>query len=494
MENIEQNIDVNQTEIETLANSVVKEKKNILTISLLFLAGVLIFFFLVSGTLTDNRFGSHLVMSADLTASPMWYGLTMTYISFALIIIAIILFIFDQRGQLNISEDKLRVIRLGSLFLMGISAFFIALSSITFAVFNNDFFTNHVNNEWRSLVEINNLGNITSTTKWATQGVAIASLSIIFIVGIIATTIFFLFRKKEVSNKFYYSVRNGAVLLSALGWLVFNINLMAFGAMGGDAGILINGVLGTDFNWNDLGSTLGDISAEDFYTNVLRKVDDSLPGWTISRKWFTEIWDTGSTSIIGIGDISIGFPLGAFIHNSGDWVANLSKDSFLLGVNESFPASFIMLILLLGFVMVPAYIYIDYKNFDDNRISITYYAAVITLVTITIIFLSLAWIAPYIITWDGDYNPLLDGLIAGDPAGIAPGLIGQAGTAGGINGAIIYFSPNYSGTICWWIALVVVILTPFVAGGFSAWKHWDTLKTNKIKIKLIEYEKEVINE
>ncbi|NQX83318.1 MAG: hypothetical protein HRS50_01205 [Mycoplasmataceae bacterium] len=456
------------------------ESRHSLTLLLMMISGFLTFYFLVSGSMSDNRFGTHLVMSADLTSSPMWYVLTILYLSIGIVFAGLILFYFLYKGKLNFIKGQEKIIRISSLFIIGSATFFIALSSITFAVFNTDFFVNTIG-PWKSIMPVASIfGGTHAETHYAIQGVVIASLSIVSIVSIVGISLFFVIIKKDFSDRLYFSMRNGALLLIGIGWLIFLVNLNAFGAMGGDASILINGVLNTNIDFDNLGSKLSQWSLMDsgnvdsYKDSFVFFIDDiinsnSLPSgkviWGIPftglHLWWGQLWTTGNaTNGSFIPDVNIGQSLPGLIHNGGfAWISNLNKPSFIQGVNESMAAmGLFILLLLLSLLITPIYIYSDYK-FINGKSSIVYNYSIYSIIGTTTIFVILSFIIPYIDNVEG-YDPILDGLFGGNGNGVAPGPIAPSGEFGGILGAIVYFSPNYHGTVVWWFSFGCTIGVP----------------------------------
>lgn len=479
------------------------KSRHSLTILLMVVGGFLTFFFLVSGSITDNRFGTHLVFSADLTSSPMWYSLTIMYISIAIILGGFILFSLLYRGKIKLNEGQEKAIRIGSLYLVGSAAFFIALSSITFAVFNSNFYKT-LNFEWNSIAPVTKIwGGASQTTNYSTQGFVISLLSVVSIVTIMAATLFAVITKKEFSNRIYYTTRNGAILLIAVGWLVFNINLMAFGAMGGDAEVLLNGVLGTNINFDNVLNQVEGIEIFNTWGNIedpkeaymaLKDFLDlnfeiDIPKYVIAGRYWDEFWTNGilDIGILGIYiDLpgSIGFnDLILYIYFLSDsapfWVHELNKPGFFQGVNESAAAIILFSILILSLFVIVGYMLFEYFILKDERnLSEFYDFSIYTIIITTAVYGILAWTSPYILTWGGpeNYRPIIDGFIKGEPNGLAPGLIGQAGQYGGISGAIVYYSPLYHGTVLWWTGFIILLITPFASAGYVTYKYFFSSK------------------
>lgn len=502
-----------------------------LTSLLMALAGLVMFFFLVSGSITENRFGTHLVWSNDLSATPMWFSLIIVWLAAAIVIAAVVIFSFSYNGKLKLSEERLRALRIGSWALIGTSAFYIALSSITFAVFNTDFFSNTLNTTWTPITPVHWLGNTVHTVMTpAVQSVVIGWLTLITIFAVVIGTTAVAAFGVNISEKMYYTARNTTVALIAIGWLVFNINLMGFGAMGGDAGVLVNGVLGTNVDWtslgktveslgnelNDLGYTIEDLQPlldavvalpldeigsgltawgamepKEAYQalqafakahDIGGKLGDALIfPWAIAQAVFNPLWTNKLQPLVStVGPILPALwtiipgleklaPVLVTIANPitgvGSWVSQLYKPSIFQGVNGSFVAISIMILLVSSLVWIPALTVTEHFMLEDSRRSMTWKASMWTIIGISIIFFVLAWTVPYIDIWAGanDFNPVIDGLIGGKHNGLAPGLVGQAGEQGGICGALVYYSPLYHGTATWWIALSLVVITPLAA-------------------------------
>ncbi len=453
------------------------KSRNNLTIFSLFLAGFLIFWFFLSGSITDNRFGTHLVMAGDLTSVPMWYGLIIAYFSFGLIILSCVLFYLNFKDKLSLTSEQEKIIRIGSLFLIGSATFFIALSSMSFAVFNNSFFSSILEGKyvqrsfvpsWGSKFDLTSSEvtyHLKDSVAFSLQGIIIASFSIVALIAIVATSVVFYVQKFRISDKMYISLRNSAIFLISFTWLIFNINLFAFGSMGGDAGILVNGVLGTDINWEEFGiemAKFGEGDAQTFYETILQPALGT-PGWLLAKPFFEPFWKTGVLNIPGVVDINLGVGLNEILVEVGFWLSILNKPSLLQGVNQSSSAILLMAILISLFFFTFTYVYLDYKFVKNNDTALLYYFSIYIIIIITALYGILAWTVPYIITTSESFNPIVDGLINGEHNGLAPGLIGQAGQPGGINGAIVYFSPKYHGTFVWWLSFVLALLTPLMA-------------------------------
>lgn len=483
------------------------QKDRYIATSLMMIAGgFILFFLLVCGSYTDNRFGTHLVFSGNLTSSPDWYISIINLISITIMLIgavSLIASLINRKGIMNANQQ--RVIRAGSLALMGVASISIGLSSTVFAAFNNNFFFGPT----VTLKSDTFLGLQTISL----QSFVIALLSIAGIFAVIITTGVLAIRSAGMSRKAYTSIRNAGLIMAAAGWFVFNFDLMAFGALGGDANVLISGLaasLGHDdldiaaffanenHNLESIANFLDqaeDVTAEQFGNLITPIIGNLLGGSDLSaiKPVVSSLWDNAKGLVAApaikiLNEIHEG--LGTFIKGQGgfqplilnisslvreastvvdpifNWLGDLSKPSLLEGVNESLNA-FLILGLLSLFVVIlgPLYGILDYRNKESDGNTIVYRTALYSLILLILVFTFSALVIPYIPGGKADVNnySLLNALITGNGAGIAPGLIAPAGVEGGINTAVVYFSPNYHGTITWFILLGAVIAVPFIS-------------------------------
>ena len=445
-------------------------------------AGFAIFFLLISGSLTDNRFGTHLVFDPNLTSSPQWFINIVSALSISFIIVGFITLIMSKISRGNLwKPEQQRVIRAGTIFTIAIAAVVAGLSSTIFAAFNNDFF-------FGPKIDIGGV-NI------PVQSFTIASLALGGIFLTLLITGIFAIREKGIKRKTYTSVRNSGLIVAAAGWAIFIINLMAFGSLGGDANVLVTGLFashGKDVdlatwaseNPNTLSDAIHKITSKefaDFWTPIIVNILPKPIPNRIIHKQLVALWEGNRGLSITIWKIlnKISDNLGDTIWGAGGlqalfiskfsslvaWLSILDKPSMLEGVNQSFNA-YMILTLLIAFVAIgPIYGVIDYRNSNSDGNTICYRIAMYILISTTLVFLFMSLVIPYIPGGEADlenYSPL-NALISGKGAGIAPGLIAPSSMEGGIHTALVYFSPNYHGTITWYIFLGVVIAIPFIS-------------------------------
>lgn len=428
-----------------------------LTLMLMLIAGFLIFWFLVAGSLTENRFGTHILFNGDMISSPLWYTLSITYISILFMIGAMVLLSLELRGKfkLNISQEKL--IRIVSYLIIGISGFMVGISAISFATFQTQFFKSQ-------LFHAHKFGKLSVSD----QGLSIGSISIILIVGAMATMTFFLFSKKEFNDKLYFTLRNVSIASVAAGWFIFNMNINAFGAMGGDLNTLSKGLLGFDFGSADF-AEWSQMDAKTFWTDVLGQSGGPLV-WGIAKKWFEPIWIGGLVpgfDKFGIHWDPFTVPDGGlqkFFEVQGPLLNQLDKPSFIFGTNNSIQAMLLFTGTMSLIVALPTYGVASYYMVEDNSKSITYDFSIFVIVAVTALYGILAWINPYILLNHDEYaTTLLDAWSHGTYNTLAPGLIAGAGMHGGIHSALVYYFPLYKGTILWWISFSLMFVIPVVA-------------------------------
>ncbi len=436
---------------------------NYLGSTMLILGGVVVFFLLVLGSLTDNRFGTHMVLNSDLSSGPAWYLILISLISMAVVAAGVTLIILDKVNVFKINDSRDRALTTGSLFLMGSAAFVLALSSISFAAFNWQFFESQIQN------------------GTADAAIAMMSLSIIGIVASLGYIVFGLIVPVNQNEKLYLTLRNTSVAFVALGWFVFNVCINSFGSMGGDAAVLVDGLLGKDDVLANIGSILqnNEISGLDIYHFVTGEEGEPDKGnlvWNnIIAAWDgktpSPVW--GALNLIheGLGDfIKDEGGIGAILSNSQlttDLVElGSGKEGPIMGVNNSMNSMMIFSLLITAtFIGLPVYAGLTYSGTSKDKPSIMYISSIIIIIAMSVIYLFLL-LTPYMVSYDPatQHVGILGLLFTGnyDPS-IAPGLIALPGEPGGIHSAIVYFSDEYNGTIVWWIAETLTFIAPVAA-------------------------------
>ncbi len=495
-----------------------------LTSLLLAIAGFLLFWFLLSGSMTDNRFGFHIVWSSDLRSTPLWYGLTILWMSIFLMVGAAIMFSMLYRDKLHLTEGQEKIIRIGSLYIIGFSVFFVALSAISFAAFNTQFFNSVIWGNFKFTSMMGNGNEGVARINVADQSIAIGSLSIIAGIIIVAVGLFFFILKKEMNMKLYFTLRNGALTLTAISWFVIVLNIMAFGALGGDAGVLINGITGKNINWSDIDSYKEPVKnllnkfsvwgkkadSKDAFIYLFNNISGYIgmgntPGWLAwsgasginwnFQTWWGELWTIGTTSFfpgtLNLPEIHLGMPLKDLVESIGNnkdnvnvalsLLSNLSKPGIMLGVNNS-ANSYLIFSLLLGCsIGIIPYSLSSYYLYEDNSLSMTYDSSIYTIIGTTMLYGLFAWILAYIPvgTWDESNADIYwHALFDKEYPSLNPGLIAGGGVSGGISQAIIYYFPYYSGTIMWDIGLALVIILPIISITTAVLLHRENIKKN----------------
>lgn len=450
-------------------------KKSVISIGsvMLIIAGIVIIFLLAMGTWTENRFGTHLVLNTDLSSGPAWFLYLIATVGTLVAIAGIVLLVLDIVGVYGLDENKDRTLKLGSYFLMGSVAFILALSSISFSAFNWQFF--------KSQME--------SKNGLADAAIAMMALSIIVITASLGFMVFGFFVEINANDKTFYTLRNTSIALIALGWLVFNLCINSFGAMGGDASILVDGLTGHDGTLTNVGTLLDqvdDVTGLDIFQAV---TGEDKPGkFQLVWKNFIAIWD-GSNSLTAWGLINGVVPgLGTYIKEHGGIAQMLGndttglahqlielgtgKESLLLGTNNTLKSYSIFAGLLgLGLIGLPVYAGLTYNGASKEKTSIMFWGSIITIIAISALYFFLL-MTPYMPQGFGsiDYyggNKVINALyllLTGnyDPS-LAPGLIALPGQEGGIFSAIVYFSDEYTGTAIWWISEVLTFLIPAIS-------------------------------
>lgn len=412
------------------------------------IAGALFIYILAMGTWTDNRFGTHLVLSSDLSSAgdQVWFLYFVTVVGLLTIVAGIVALVLDILGIIDLDEQKDNSLKIGATLLIGSAAFILALSSISFAAFNWQFFESEIEN------------------GVANQAYAWTSLVTILTVLTIAFTIIGLTGLVNLDRKLFVTLRNSSIAFVALGWFVFNLCINSFGAMGGDAEVLINGLTDGKVSLVALGENIENIDfaaiaamdAKTFYQEVLQTHISALSKipWSLAAVVVTPLWNNTLQ------------PLFANLASNPDAVQHLAgiltgfaKEGMIMGVNNSANSMLIFISLLgLGLVGIPVYGVLTHSN--DEKRSVLMWGSIYTIVAITILYLFLT-LTPYMAPVE-EYS-LAEQLFKGEYGGFCPGLIAQAGQAGGIHTAIVYFSGQYNGTAMWWIAEVLTFLIPVAA-------------------------------
>lgn len=470
---------------ETTKKNIRNFYKNISISSIsLILAGFFIFFLLALGSYTENRIGSHLVLDFDLISSPSWFLIFIDSISLLLILAGIIIFFINFFKIKIIEEKHERVLILGSILFIGFSAFILALSSISFSAFNWQFFESQIESDISAM------------------SVSMMSLVIIgyfLIFTLIATGINFF----DLNKKLYITLRNSFVALIALGWFVFNLCINSYGAMGGDSDVLVKGLMGTSLteigdiisdselanSFEELGElflNFSSMEAEEFYNEVLLGSGADLPIWFVAKDSFTNFWETGEAPAIGLvipeflyklvvsaNGLQNLFEKGGHLFikitdTLPNFLRSFAKDGPIFGVNNSFNSHLVFVLLIItGIILIPLYGYFTYTKFDQNNQQIIYYSSLTIIALMFILYLFLI-LTPYMVGYDSNehYISMVEALLTGkyDPS-IAPGLIALPGEEGGIHSAIVYYSPEYKGTVVWWIAEIltfIFLIVPFI--------------------------------
>ena len=465
---MENTIKKEQDKVEEKVNKKFRSNSS-LTLMLMMIAGFLTFWLLVAGSLTENRFGTHILFNSDMKSSPLWYSLSISYISILFMIGSMVLLSLDLRGKLKLNSSQEKIIRISSFLVIGISGFMIGISAISFAAFQTEFFKSQ-------LFHPHMFGKLAV----ADQGLAIGSLSIILIVGVMAIMTFLLFAKVEFNDKLYFTFRNVSIASVAAGWFIFNMNINAFGAMGGDLNTIVKGLSDGKFDLSSVdGHTwLGwsQMTAKNFYKDVLKPfIDDGefldikLPIYSLVSKWFDPIWNGGHVpglvSKWKSFDIPEGHGLQNVLYNTSFVVSGLDKPSLLFGTNNSIQAILLFATTMGLIVALPTYGIISYYKVEDNSKSITYDFSVFVIFAVTALYGVLAWITPYIPFGDNGDNytmSIIDALYNGKYNAIAPGLIAPPGMHGGISSAVVYYFPFYKGTIVWWMSFGLMFIIPVV--------------------------------
>ncbi len=466
-----------------------------LTLMLMLIAGFLVFWLLAAGSLTENRFGTHILFNGDMNSSPVWYILTISYISILFMIGAMVLLSLELRGKFKLNVPQEKVIRIISFLIIGISGFMIGISAISFATFQTAFFKSQ-------LFHPHMFGSLAV----ADQGLAIGSISLILIIGAMAVMTFFMFAKIEFNDKLYFVLRNVSIAAVAAGWFIFNMNVNAFGAMGGDLNVLVKGITDGKVDLTKIDGEnliqLGNMDAEVFYDDFVKPLDDWFPNWWIADKFFTPLWEGGTIPkipfitknpinvpgqglhylLLSIGTISRNLHLSLF-----------DKSGSIFGTNNSIAADLLFTTTMASIVALPIYGTYTYYKVEDNSKSFVYDASIFIIIGVTALYGFLAWITPYIPVGSNEYIPSMkDALLNGKYNLIAPGLVAAPGMHGGLASAAVYYFPLYKGTITWWITFSIMFIIPVISIALSIFTN-EPKATEKL-IKKPERKKEAKEE
>ncbi len=455
-----------------------------------FAAGLIYIFLLAMGSWTDNRFGTHMVLNTDLSSGPEWFLVYVAVMGSMISFTGLQFFILNATGQMSITEKQDNAMKVGGTLLIGVAAFILALSSISFAAFNWQYFESQLNSK---------SGIANQAWAWMILTIILTVVVIVFTELLIFTDII------KFERNVYLALRNSSIALVALGWFVFNVCINSFGAMGGDADVLLEGLtgisltnIGSKLNGaGDVGSALvaaSNLTAEQFYKDVLQANVDGLPGWVVASGPFTKFWEEGTSitlkpilppllydTVVSFGGLQNlllegGTLLGKIGESPlGDYLQSFAKAGPIMGVNNAFN-SYLIFTLLLGFglIGIPAYGVLTLNS--EEKPSIMFWGSISVIIAMFVIYFFLL-LTPYMVNMEGA-NVLgpIGLLLTGnyDPS-IAPGLIALPGHDGGIHSAIVYFSPQYEGTAVWWTAEVLTFIVPVAAFVGT----WLTIKFTK---------------
>ncbi len=452
-------------------------------------AGLIYIYLIAMGSWTDNRFGTHLVLSTDLSSAGEqgWFLIFVAIIGSIVAIAGIVTLVLNYLGVIKLNESQDNSLKIGSTLLIGSAAFILALSSISFAAFNSQYF------ESEGIIE---KGTSNQAWAWISLTIITTALIIGLTIGSMITNII------SIEDKLYRTLRNSSIALVALGWFVFNLCINSFGAMGGDANVLVAGLTGndqllthlgtafTDADLSGLSSTVASMDAKTFYQTFLEDIvvaQIGLPGkWATAQAVFAPFYNKGTGPLVsqlgalgqlvasqgGLQNLLVN--LGPAINELGPLITALGagKEGMIMGVNNAFNSYLIFTLLLLtGLVGIPAYGVLTHGK--EEKTSIMFWGSITLIIAMYVLYFFLT-LTPYMVNSKGYESSILGGLLLGDYGpSIAPGLIALPGNDGGINSAIVYFSPQYNGTTIWWLSevLTFIILPASFVGS------WLTIKT-----------------
>ncbi len=485
-------------------NENISEKKYTInkkwTFFIIALSAFLMMFFLILGSLSNNRFGTHLVFNGDLLNSPLWFILSIIVISLITIIGFLKVYDLSRKNRMHYSEDTDKIFKISSFLLIGTSIWFIALSAFSFAAFNWQFFDSQIHDGLK-------YGNL----PIALQGMVIG-ISVIVVLGIILLLTYIgIFSKFNMSDRLYYTMRNSIFAFIALSWFGFVLSTVAFGAMGGDANVLLSGLTHGNINLEEIGKKLetvlptfdslsdqlaylGSLGGEQIYQFV---TGGTTPGPSeVGWKQFIQLWDYGTglgwsainqikpglaaliSNNSGIGGLLISLSnitQGIVDYGGGisEILISFAKPGIIFGVNNSLNAYLLFTSMFLILIGIVIYSILSYLKYEKNIDSMTYNISIYSIIGITFLFAFMSWITPYI---PGVFE---NGTIF--DSSLLPGLIAGPGEPGGISSAFVYFLPGYFGTVGWWTMFWILLAIPVITISYELTTKF-LLKDNEEKI------------
>ncbi len=455
---------INSNELNNESGYKINKK---ITLLLVLASTFFIQFFLIFGSLTENRFGTHLVFNGDLISSPLWFILSVFIISVLFLILYLFYIELNRRKIVSYTETSDKTFRIGSLFLIGFSIWFLALSSFGFAAKNSQFFESQLTD-----------GLVYNGISISMQSLIIGIFAIIVLGLILFGTKIVAFFKKEFSNKSYKLLKVTSVALIVISFFQFNLSLIAFGTFGGDSGVLVTNLVGiedpdaiyeiitSNASWTGIWILFGDQVVHLFRTIFGQDTIDGLEhvrtglmgnaeGEEALKLIMKDLWNDGQSSFLSNGvevTKTLSEPLKI-------WVADLvvgTKDG-IYGVNNSMSAILLnwsMYLIIIGLILYYIVSTVFWKEENYNKSSSVMNVSLYTLVLLVILFGLLSWVSPYI-TGTFEYSTIL------------PGLIAAPGHAGGIASAFVYFLPGYYGTTAWEVMFMILMLIPVITITFE---------------------------
>ncbi len=429
-------------------NNLKKTKNNdnykinkLLTLFLSLFAVFTILFILVLGSITDNRFGLHIIFNGDLVSSPLWFNISIYVFVAIFFIFVTTIFILSIFGVIKYNSSFDKKMRLFSMDLIGFSIWFVCLSSYVFASFNWQFFDSQINDGlvFNDGLHISIHGMIIGIFTIITLG-----LTFIFYLG-------WLFSNKNISDKSYYNFRNGSIILIAFSWFSFNLSTISFGTMGGDVNVLLAGLTGMEVS--ELKGEWILLSEASNFWNFM--YNNELTINFNGTEFFA--WEWGSNGVTG-GIIEGGF---STAWNTGLGLPFVPRDAVLLlgnsvkdskliyGVNNSVQAFLLFDLTLLTIIFIFVYLIYSNDKYDLNKNSFSFNFSIALIIMTLVFYTFLALISPYI---PGDY----------EFGTILPGPVAAYGESGGIHSAYVYFLPNYLEITSWRIVFLLYFLVPVI--------------------------------
>ncbi len=478
---MELNTSINSNELNNSGYKINKKLTSFLVLG----SAILIQFFLIYGSLTENRFGTHLVFNGDLISSPLWFMLSILVISISFIVLYLVYLGMSQWGVITYKESADKSFKIGSLFLIGFAIWFLALSSFSFAAWNYQFFESQIND-----------GLKYNGISISLQSLIIGIFAIIVLGLILISTKFVAYFNKNFSNKSYKILRNFSFMLIAISFFQFNLSLIAFGTFGGDSGTLITGLLGIEnpegiYNkisglqgrtvWLIIGEQVTELAKTIFGESTIAGLSHVHGVGTVSgdealRLIMIELWDDGISTFTSNG-VEVVKELSDPLRITVAELAVGTKEG-LYGVNNSLSAVMLywsMYIALIGLVIYLMVSIIKTNEDSSNWKSLIVNVSIFTIILLLILFGFMSWISPYL---PGDY----------EYSTILPGLIAAPGEHGGISSAFVYFMPGYYGTLSWKIMMIVLVLIPVVTIGSGIFSkiffgNKENIETSEIEDK-----------